>query len=429
MLRYLPPVLAFAGVVQTACSSAAMPQNGTSSQLLISGSGYIWSASFNGTNVVLEKSINETGVTPSWLIEGKRSKAFITNDENSNTTYKYTFDVPTTNASAVDLTPAQTYTTGSAAVVHFAYNVNKTRMFGAGYGSQKIDIWDTTAEDGSLTLLQTISTNNASSHPHQTVVSPTGNIAIVNDLGLDKLHILDVSDDAAISLHSSVSVPTGCGPRHGAFYWTAGMAAPSRYLVACETSHSLLVFNVTASGDLQPEPLQADLPTAVVAADDASAAALTAAELLLYVNEDRSADVYVSNRLTGGTTDSIAHFRLAAPAASSGGGTQPGELAALTAADMVSSGGVGPRGMSLSADGGYLFVGNQQAGPAGLVVLARDAATGALGASPVATVDFDVFAGGQGEQFGPQFVMEWSADEMGTGVVLGAKTAVGRASR
>ncbi|KAJ4414557.1 hypothetical protein N0V82_007852 [Gnomoniopsis sp. IMI 355080] len=424
MVRYLPSVLVLAGVVQSACSSAAMPQN-TTSQLLISGSGYIWSANFDGASVILEKNISESGVTPSWLIEGKRSKAFIANDENSNATYKYTFDVSTTNTSTtstshVDLIAAQKYSSGSAGVVHFAYNVNKTRLFGAGYGSQKIDVWDTTAEDGSLSILKTIPINDTNSHPHQTVISPTGNIAIVNDLGLDKLHVLDVSDDNAISIASSVSVPTGCGPRHGAFYWTTGMSVPSRYLVACETSHSLLVFNITQSGDLQPEPIQTDVQTAV----DTSGAQLTAAELLLYVNDDRSADVYVSNRLTGGATDSIAHFRLSAPTTAAG--TQPGELVALTAADMTSSGGVGPRGMSLSASGAHLFVGNQQAGPAGLVVLTRDAATGDLGASPVASVDYDDFAGGQGAQFGPQFVMEWSANGFDTGVVMGAKTAVGR---
>lgn len=426
MVRYLSAVLTLAGVGQSVCSSAAASQN-TSSQLLISGSGYIWSAIFDGAKVVLEKNITEAGVTPSWLIEGKLSKAFIANDENSNVTSKYTFSVSntesntgssTTSTSSVELTPAQKYSIGSAGVVHFAYNVNKTRMFGAGYGSQKIDIWDTTADDGSLSLVKTIPINNASSHPHQTVVSPTGEIAIVNDLGLDKLHILDVSDDNAISISTSVSVPTGCGPRHGAFYWTSGMAVPSRYLVACETSHSLLVFNVTESGDLSVEPIQTDIQTAV----DTSGASLTAAELLLYVNEDRSADVYVSNRLTGGTTDSIAHFRLSAPDTT--GGTQPGEVKALTAANITSSGGVGPRGMSLSADGAYLFVGNQQAGPAGLVILARDMETGDLNSSPVATVNYDSFAAGQGELFGPQFVTEWSANEMDTGSVLGAKTAV-----
>lgn len=422
MVRYLSAVLALAGVGQTVCSSAATSQN-TSSQLLISGSGYIWSAVFDGTRVVLEKNITEAGVTPSWLIEGKLSRAFIANDENSNVTSKYTFSVSntksaTTSTSSVELTPAQNYSTGSAGVVHFAYNVNKTRLFGAGFGSQKIDIWDTTADDGSLSLVKTISIGNSSSHPHQTVVSPSGNIAIVNDLGLDKLHVLDVSDDNAISISDSLSVPTGCGPRHGAFYWTSGMAVPSRYLVACETSHSLLVFNVTESGDLSAEPIQTDIQTAV----DTSGASLTAAELLLYVNEDRSADVYVSNRLTGGKTDSIAHFRLSAP--STTGGRQPGEVEPLTVANVTSSGGVGPRGMSLSADGAYLYVGNQQAGPAGLVILARDMETGDLDSSPVATVDYESFAGGQGELFGPQFVMEWSADEMDMGSVLGAKTAV-----
>lgn len=404
MVRHLSTMLALVApaLVQASCNMTTMPTNSTSSsssQLLISGSGYIFSASFDGTSVVVQNNITMTGVAPSWLLQSKASNLIIANDENAATTSEYTLGVSPT---AGLLDPAQTYTTGSSGVVHLAYNLNKTRMFGAGYGSQKIDIWDTTANDGSLTFLNSLPTNNASSKPHQTVVSPAGNIAIVNDLGLDQLHILDTSDDAAIALTTSVPVPTGCGPRHGAFYTSPGVTIPSRYLVVCETTHELLIFNLTAAGDaLDTAPLQDPLQTAV----DVSGTSLTAAELLVFVNADASADVYVSNRLTGGAADSVAHFRLPAPVEV--GGSQPGKLVALTEADITSTGGVGPRGMNLAASGRFLFVGNQQAGPAGLAVLARDAATGALGASPVATVDYDVFAAGQGELFGPQFVVEW----------------------
>lgn len=394
MLALAAPIL-----VRAACNNMTMSTNSTSSsssQLLISGSGYIYTATFDGTSVSVGNNISMTGVVPSWLLQSRADGLIIANDENSATTNEYSLasSSPSTSISAGVLTPAQTYTTGSTGVVHFAYNKKQTRMFGAGYGSQKIDIWDSSAVDGSLIFVNSIPTNNASSHPHQTVVSPAGNIAIVNDLGLDQLHILDTTDDAAIAISSSIPVPTGCGPRHGAFYTAPDATIPSRYLVVCETTHELLIFNVTTAGDsLDPALLQDPLQTAV----DISGADLTAAELLLFVNPDASADVYVSNRLTGGATDSIAHFRLPATGE---------DVAALTEADIYPSGGVGPRGMNLAASGAFLFVGNQQAGPAGLVVLARDAATGALGTTPVATVEYDVFAQGQGELFGPQFVME-----------------------
>lgn len=402
MVRHLSTILALAApaLVLAQCNMTTSSTNSSSSQLLISGSGYIFSASFDGTNVAIQHNLTFPGVAPSWLMQSKAPNLLIANDENAATTFEYTLSTSSfLTSSAGLLTQARNYTTGSAGIVHFAYNANQTRMFGAGYGSQMIDVWDTSAADGSLTFLSAIPTNNASSHPHQTVVSPAGNIAIVNDLGLDQLHILDTTDDAAIAIATSVPVPTGCGPRHGAFYAPPAAAVPSRYLVVCELTHQLLVFNMTAAGDaLDPTPLQEPLQTAF----DVSSANLTAAELLLWVNDDASADVYVSNRATGGAADSIAHFRLPA-----GPGGQPGDVAALTAADITSSGGICPRGMNLGASGEFLFVGNQQAGPAGLTVLARDGTTGALGATPVATVDYDVFAAGQGELFGPQFVVEW----------------------
>lgn len=400
MVRHLSFVLALVAPALAACGDNST-QN-TTSQLLISGSGYIWSATFDGTNLTLQNNINVTGVVPSWLMQGKAGNSFIANDENANTTNTYTLGATSSSNTATNapITPAQTYTTGSTGIVHLVYNVAKTRMFGAGYGSQTIDIWDTTSANNTLTFLATIPTNNTASKPHQTVVSPAGDIAIVNDLGLDTLHILAVSNDDAIAVTSSVPVPAGCGPRHGAFYTAPGSQAPSRYLVACELSHTLLVFNVTGAG-LDPAPLQDPLQTV----SGSAGADLTAAELLLFVNDDASADVYVSNRNTGGEADSIAHFRLPAPSSSSQQ-QQPGDVAALTEADLVSSGGIGPRGMSLSADGKVLFVGNQQAGPVGVAVLARDAGSGALGTTMVASVGFEAFAAGLEWGFGPQFVAE-----------------------
>lgn len=360
----------------------------------------------------------------SWLIDGTDSNYWLANNESGAAVNEFTF-----NSSHDNVTYQAEGKGGSDGVVHLEYNLSKTRMFGAGYGSQKIDIWNTAAA-GTIQHLTSIPTNDTNSHPHQTVQSPCGKYAVVNDLGLDRLHHLDTTDDDAIHVTGGLAVPAGCGPRHGAFYMTPGVAAPTRYLVACETSHQVLVLNATdwpAGASSSPPPLQA-LDTAALAGH--AGANLTAAELLLFTSPDRSADVYVSNRLTGDATDSVAHFRLAAggpPSSTTSDGQQPGDLAGV---GLASTGGVGPRGMGLSQDGRWLFVGNQQAGPAGLVVLGRDAASGALGAAPVASVAYEDFAAvaDAEEGCGPQFVMTWGAGWAGAPAAFSSSNASAPAS-
>ena len=124
------------------------------------------------------------------------------------------------------------------------------------------------------------------------------------------------------------------------------------------------------------------------AADPATAAAGE-----LAVSND-GAHVYVSNRLSGNATDSIAHFTL------DGG--------ALSFADTVSSGGLLPRMFSLSKDAeqGLVFVANQ-GGDNGVAAFKRDAATGSLAPEPVASLPLaDLVAPefvGQ-ENVGPQVI-------------------------
>lgn len=419
MLQYLACTLILTVAAQASGNNESAPSNST--LLLTSGSAWIQVVSFNGTGLNSEDIRLYSGGIASWLIDGVDGSYWLANNESGAAVNKFSLD-----SSYDNVTYRVGSQDGSEGVVHFEYNLNKTRMFGAGYGSQKIDIWNTTAA-GAVQHLTSIPTNDTSSHPHQTVQSPCGRYAVVNDLGLDRLHVLDTTDDDAIHVAGSVAVPAGCGPRHGAFYMTPGMDAPTRYLVACEATHQVLVLNTTgwplsssSSSSYDDETLL--LQTLDTALAGPAGANLTAAELLLFANPDRSADVYVSNRLTGDATDNVAHFRLAAPASTTDDDEQqqqqqPGELAGV---GLASTGGVGPRGMSLSPCGRWLFVGNQQAGPAGLVVLGRDVASGALDAAPVASLAYEDFAmvaasGGEVEEgFGPQFVMPWGAGWAGT---------------
>lgn len=413
MLQYLACTLILAAAAQASGSSGSIQTE--TALLLTSGSGWIQVLSFNGTGLNSEDVHTYPGGIASWLIDGIDGSYWLANNESGSAVNKFA-----SNPSHDNVTYQQVQgQDGAAGVVHFEYNLNKTRMFGAGYGSQTIDIWNTTAA-GTVQHLASIPTNDTSSHPHQTVQSPCGRYAVVNDLGLDKLHILDTTDDDAIHIAGSVAVPAGCGPRHGAFYMAAGTTAPTRYLVVCETSHQVLVLNATGwpAAGASTSPVLQTLDTAL---DGPAGVNLTAAELVLFTNPDRSADVYVSNRLTGDATDSVAHFRLPAPAPDDQQQQQqqqPGDLAGV---GLASTGGVGPRGMSLSPCGQWLLVGNQQAGPAGLVVLGRNATSGALDAVPVASLAYKEFAAGAGgeEGYGPQFVMSWGAGWAG-----GASSAV-----
>lgn len=124
----------------------------------------------------------------------------------------------------------------------------------------------------------------------------------------------------------------------------------------------------------------------------ANATAAAAGEL---VTTSCGKHLYVSNRLTGNTTDSISHFSIDANNAA----------APLAFVDQVSSGGLIPRMFSLAADEGVLFSTNQD-GEGGLLALARDAKTGSLTEAPVASLTVDKFGG---PSFGPQFVMEVGA--------------------
>lgn len=121
----------------------------------------------------------------------------------------------------------------------------------------------------------------------------------------------------------------------------------------------------------------------------ANATSASAGELVI---DSANRNLYVSNRLTGNETDSISHFAIDVENAS-----EP-----LTFMDQISSGGLVPRMFSLSVDDTVLFSTNQ-AGASGLLAFSKDAVTGSLTETPLASLTVDVFGP---QSSGPQFVME-----------------------
>lgn len=279
---------------------------------------------------------------------------------------------------------------GSAGVVHLEFNQDKTRMVGSAYGNGTVDIWD--VSDGQLTLIKTIPSegelgpvepNQAAPHPHEAILEPSGRYFAVNDLGTDEILIIDSKDDAYDLVQSVKVEPSGCGPRHGVFY-PNDAAEATHYLLVCELANVVNVYSLDYSGD---ELTFTEVQSISTFASGEAPEGAAAGEIVLAPN---NRDLYVSNRLTGGESDTLAHFRVSANATS-----------LLTLAGETPSGGVLPRMFSLSKDATELFVGNQN-GP--LAVAAFDVNTdGSLAAEPKASLDLGLFGG---EGFGPPYVKQ-----------------------
>jgi 6-phosphogluconolactonase (cycloisomerase 2 family) len=354
------------------------------SRLLMSTAGRVIVADVTANG--LAPSIDEAVIgDPSWMAYAEPGLLYAV-DEWSSAVRLFNLDLA---AGTLDLVAERN---ASAGVVHLELNPAGTRMVGAAYGNGTIDVWNT--EAGGLELLKTVVSDGelgpnaerqAAAHPHQAVNDPTGRYFAVNDLGTDEVLVLDSQDDS-FDIVSRVRVePAGCGPRHGAFYPSVGEA--THYLVVCEMLNEVVVYGVAyaPAGGLDFTRLSS-ASTFDPANPPAGAATAAAGELVVAAPDD----VYVSNRLTGEATDSIAHLKLS-PADGS-----------LTFRGEYSSGGLLPRMMSLADSGREMLVATQD-GPLGVSVLRRDDVTGRLAGPPVASMDAAVF-GEKGA--GPKYIVQ-----------------------
>ncbi|KAI2615250.1 putative isomerase YbhE [Hypoxylon sp. NC1633] len=381
-------------------TATAMPalmarQNNSASEprkLVIGAPFQVLTANFDGSKFSITGNQTTAGSAPSWLLF-KEPNLLYAVDENANDTSLFTLD-----SSSSQLTPASA-ANGSSGVVFLAFNADKTRMVGAAYGSGKVDVWDVSAADGSLKLIKSVTVPGepnpaqGAHHPHQALLDPTGRFFVIPNLGGDTVLILDNKDDK-YEITGTLKLPTGTGPRHGGFI-TSGNA--HYYTLASELTNELFLFSLTYKADtidfqqVQNQSTYGSIPPA-----NASSAA--AGELVVAANQK---DVYVSNRISGNETDSIAHFVFKKTC---------GGPPSLNFADTISTGGLRPRMFSLSTDESQslAFVANQ-GGDAGLAAFARDPGSGALNPTPVATMPNTALVAPQlaaTEFMGPQFVQE-----------------------
>lgn len=349
-----------------------------SKTLLVTTNQRIMLAEYDGSNFTTKMDAAVAGV-PSW-VEFREPNLLYGPDEWGNGMYLWNLDV-----AAGTLSEPVAQATGSSGVVHMQFTPDGSRMVAPAYGAGAIDVYDTS--DNQLKLLKTIpSTGKTGSHPqqtqahpHQTVLDPTGRFFLVNDLGTDEILVIDSKDDAFAQTSAHKLEHDGCGPRHGAFF------GEDHYMVLCEMGNVVVVLAVEytdAEGIKFTQ--QAEYSTY---ADGAAPEGAAGGELVL---ADNMVDLYVSNRITGGDTDSIVNFK-AMPDAT------------LKFAGSTSTGGRRPRMFSMGKDGSELFVGNQD-GDLALVAVSRQS-DGSLADAFAASWAGDVF-GGPSEMLGPQYVKQ-----------------------
>lgn len=388
---------------------ASKPDDKGNTKLLLGNTGHIYIADFKDDKFSISLNQSVTG-DPSWMAFAEPNRVYAV-DEFGATLRLFILDL---EKNTLELKAEQT---GSAGVVHLEFNKDKTRLVGAGYGAGKIDVWN--IENDDLKLIKTIDSpgplgpdknRQATAHPHQAVLDPSGRFFAVNDLGTDTILLLDSKDDAFEVINRVPVSPGGCGPRHGVFVpddedsddGGRTKTTATHYVVVCEMASLAQVFSLDYDGSggnisfahVQSVSTYGDVPP--------PSGQGAAAEVAISPGAD-GAYVYVSNRMTGAATDSITRFRFVVDGGGGGSECEPASSSSpdpLQYVDSTSTGGLSPRMFGLSSTPGVedtLFVGNVE-GSVGLVALVMDRG----GARSVGQVTSHLF---DGPSSGPQFVM------------------------
>ncbi|KAL7626095.1 hypothetical protein AAE478_002865 [Parahypoxylon ruwenzoriense] len=398
MIRTLTTLLTLA---MASATPTMMARNDTSApelkKLVVGTPFQILIANFDGSKFSITGNHTASGTGPSWMLFKEPNLLYAVN-ENANDTSLFALSACSNDpvlASAAN---------GSSGVVFLEFNSDKTRMIGTAYGSGMIDVWDVSAPDGSMKLMKSVVVPGAPNpaqgahHPHQALLDPTGRFFVIPNLGGDTVLVLDSEADR-YEITSNATLPTGTGPRHGGFI-TSGET--HYYALASELSNELFLFELAYVDD-RIEFTEVQKQSTYGAVPPANASSAAAAELVVARNQR---DVYVSNRISGNETDSIAHFTFKKDASSS----SASGAASLDFADTVSTGGLRPRMFSLSNDEQQTlaFVANQ-GGDAGLAAFRRCPDTGALDPTPVATMPNTALVAPElaaTDLMGPQFVLQ-----------------------
>ncbi|KAG6240231.1 hypothetical protein E4U25_008293 [Claviceps purpurea] len=365
--------------------------------ILMSTGNEILVVNFDGTNFT-EKSRTNVNISASWLMYAGPQCLYAVDEEGNNTTM---FTMNTADYTMESNATAE----GSHGLVHLALSKDTKHMVGAAYGAGAIDIFDTSG-DG-IKFLKSVNTssphsavsvNQTQTLPHQAVLDPTGKYFLVNDLGRDKMYILDSTNDSFAIINYVPVEPAGCGPRHGAFF-PVGAAKATHYMVVCEKANLVNTYALQYGGAKGIEFYKAQ--SLLTFTTDEPPAGAAAAELI--IAQDNK-NMYVSNRVSSNNgTDTIAHFSISGWSNDTTNGTEFNPWAnpvTLELVGLTSTGGKSPRMISLTDDGETLLVGNMQ-GEMGVVALKRNK-NGTLDETPVASMVMSTFT----DKKGPQFIQQ-----------------------
>ena len=188
-------------------------------------------------------------------------------------------------------------------------------------------------------------------HAHSTTYTPDGSLAIVADLGTDKLRLFDVDAQAGkLTPHTpdALTLTGGTGPRHMAFH-------PDGRTAYCNGEMGDEVF--TLRYDAAKTSLQSLGSAPTLPPDAPNRAGNTTAEVAVHPS---GRFVYASNR----GHDSLAVFAV---------GDEDGTL---TPVEVVPSGGKVPRNFAIDPTGKYLICAHQESD--NLVIFKIDGETGRL---------------------------------------------------
>ena len=218
----------------------------------------------------------------------------------------------------------------------------------------------------------------ASPHPHEAVLDPTGQYIIVPDLGADLIRVFAINPKTqALTEKASFKTPAGSGPRHAAFhnpYGVSGEGATTYLYVVTELTSTIISYSVSYQPNagglnftaVQEVPALGQLSHSRINAPAGIALSPDNRFLLL---SNRNSSIFTlpnpdASNSTAVSSDSITTFSL----------NTSGKLGFVQAWPTY---GLFPRHFSLNPAGNLLAVGNQNS--ANVVVLQRDVATGLIG--------------------------------------------------
>lgn len=378
----------------TAASATATATNNTPVRHLLVGAsgqlvGYDYDSSSFRSNPLANQSLPGVGVV---YLAWKEPNILYAVDENSKALRQFYYCNETGT-----LSPQIASYNGSAGVVHLAFNKDKSRLVGSSYSEGAIDIWQS-VPSGMLNLMKQIKLqgtpgpNNVSQtqlRAHQSVLDPSGRFFVVNDLGGDKVHVLDSQDDAWKITDSIAVTPPGSGPRHGIFLSIKGGSQATHYVLVSELANTLTLFEVDYSRNDTLGLKQVQTVSTFGPSERLNSTTARAGDII--VSRAGPARIYVTNRLSGNETDSISMFAVEVATASN-------RTADLVWKSSISTGGRAPRKINFSkGDQKVVFVANTN-GTAGLA--AFDYSNGTLSTKASATLENAIFAPGKFAQYG-----------------------------